>query len=64
AVAVLPDHATPVSVRGHTPEPVPFVICQPGLTPDQVKEFSEKACQSGSYGLLKGEEFIRLFLKR
>ncbi|HPP12900.1 MAG TPA: cofactor-independent phosphoglycerate mutase, partial [bacterium] len=46
AVAVLPDHATPVSVRGHTPEPVPFVICQPGLTPDQVKEFSEKACQS------------------
>ncbi|MCM8768684.1 MAG: cofactor-independent phosphoglycerate mutase [Candidatus Omnitrophica bacterium] len=62
AVALLPDHFTPVSVRGHTPEPVPFVLFSPKIKPDGLLRFDENSCRSGSYGLLKGEQFIRTFL--
>jgi len=37
---------------------VPFVIYRTGNTPDQVECYDEFTCQSGSFGLLKGNEFI------
>lgn len=63
AVALLPDHATPVELRVHKGEPVPFTIWHKGITPDSVTEFSENACASGSYGLLQPGEFIKEFMK-
>lgn len=63
AVALLPDHATPVELRVHRGEPVPFVIWYPGIAPDSVEIYSEKACGSGSYGLLHPGEFMREFMK-
>ncbi|MCD7721401.1 MAG: cofactor-independent phosphoglycerate mutase [Prevotellaceae bacterium] len=63
AVALLPDHPTPVKLRTHTAEPVPFCICKPGVKPDGVSAFSEADAVSGSYGLLRGDEFIRAFLQ-
>lgn len=63
AIAVLPDHPTPIAHRTHTAEPVPFLIYAPsGFEPDNVGSFDEEACKSGSYGLLKGNEFIRTFM--
>lgn len=64
SIAVLPDHPTPVAVRGHTPDAVPFLIFRPATEPDKVTAFNEKSCRCGSYGLLHGEEFIRTFLGR
>ena len=63
-IAVLPDHPTPVRTRGHTSEPVPFIIYKPGETPDFVQKFDEESCKNGSYGLLKDDGFIREFLDR
>lgn len=63
AVALLPDHATPVELRVHKGEPVPFTIWYKGIAPDAVTEFSEKACAFGSYGLLQPGEFIKEFMK-
>lgn len=62
AIAVLPDHPTPCEYRTHTNEPVPFLIWAPGLEPDEVQTFDEVSCVSGSYGLLEGDEFIKLFM--
>ncbi len=62
AVALLPDHPTPVSLRTHTADPVPFCICKPGSQPDNVAEFSEAAAANGALGQLKGDEFIHLFI--
>ncbi len=62
AVALLPDHPTPVAHRTHTAEPVPFCICKPGLAPDGVGEFSEVAARDGALGQLRGDEFIHLFI--
>ena len=35
-IAILPDHPTPVELRVHVAEPVPFIIWHPGITPDGV----------------------------
>ena len=62
AIAVLPDHPTPCSVRTHTAEPVPFLMWHRGLAPDTVQTFDEEAARSGSFGLLKEDQFIRAFM--
>ena len=62
AIALLPDHPTPCAHRTHTAEPIPFCIWYPGIEPDGVQTFDEVAARQGSYGLLEGDEFIRLFL--
>ena len=61
-VAVLPDHPTPVELRIHVKEPVPFIIWHPGITPDDVQQYDEVSCVSGSYGLLHLQEFIQTFI--
>jgi len=62
AVAVLPDHATPISVRTHTKDPVPFSICSPYIKPDEVKCFDEVSAKRGGFGFLEGEAFMPLFV--
>ena len=63
-IAVLPDHPTPVEIRTHLAEPVPFLIWHPGIEPDEVQTFDEVSCVNGSYGLLKYQEFMNVFMKR
>jgi 2,3-bisphosphoglycerate-independent phosphoglycerate mutase len=62
AISVLPDHPTPCAIRTHTAEPVPFFIWYPGIEPDDVETFDEVAACGGGYGLLKDDEFIRIFM--
>ena len=64
AIAVLPDHPTPISLRTHTAEPIPFCIYYPGIEPDGVQAFSEQAAKEGTYGLLQGNQFIDLFMNK
>ena len=64
AIAVLPDHPTPISLRTHTAEPIPFCIYYPGIEPDGVQTFSEQAAKEGTYGLLQGNQFIDLFMNK
>lgn len=58
-VAVLPDHPTPCAVRTHTRDAVPFVIYRKGRIPDTVRVYDEFAARQGSYGLLRGNEFMK-----
>ena len=62
-IAVLPDHPTPVELRTHVNEPVPFLIWHPGIKPDEVREYNETSCVEGYYGMLHLSEFIREFMK-
>jgi len=61
-IAVLPDHYTPVGTKAHSSEPVPFLICNPLLPPDNVDRFDEEVCSSGIYGLVEDNTFINKFL--
>lgn len=62
-IAVMPDHPTPVEIRTHMKEPVPFAIWYPGIEADSVTTYSEVSCVQGSYGLLKLTEFMDMFMK-
>ena len=61
-VAILPDHPTPVELRIHVSEPVPFIIWNRGIEPDSVQQYDEESCVSGSYGLLRLQEFMHAFV--
>ena len=62
-IAVLPDHPTPVEMRIHVNEPVPFLIWHKGIEADDVTTYDEVACVRGGYGLLKLQEFINTLMK-
>ena len=61
-IAILPDHPTPCVYKTHTKSPVPFIIYKPGEKADDVLVYDEFAAEKGSYGLLKGAEFMKKLL--
>ena len=62
-IAVLPDHLTPVEMRIHVGQPVPFIIWHRGIEADKVQQYDEVSCVSGSYGLLRLNEFMQELMK-
>ena len=62
AIAISPDHPTPIQVGTHTRDPVPFAIKSPSLKPDGVKKFDEESAKKGAYGLVTNEYLISLLL--
>jgi len=62
-IAILPDHPTPCAIKTHTNSPVPFIIYRPGEKADEVTVYDEFAAEKGSYGLLKGAEFMNELIK-
>lgn len=55
-LAVLPDHPTPVHVKTHTRDPVPFVVSGRGT--DESSVYSEEAGRSGGLGTRNATEFL------
>ena len=62
-IALLPDHPTPVEIRTHVKEPVPFAIWHRDIQPDKVTTYDEKSCTRGEYGLLSLQQFMETFIK-
>ena len=62
-IAILPDHFTPVELRIHVGEPVPFIIWYPGIVPDEVERYDEISCVTGGYGLLRLRQFMEVLMQ-
>jgi len=62
-IMVLPDHPTPISVRTHTSEEVPFAVYSPRGGADDVKAFDERSARKGALGAVEGKELMELFIK-
>ncbi len=62
AVAILPDHFTPVKSGTHARDPVPFAIASPFLKPDGVKKFDEFSARKGAFGLVENDYLLSLLL--
>lgn len=62
-IAVLPDHPTPCAIRTHTRDAVPFVVYHKKISPDGVQTYDEFAARKGSFGLLKGDEFMKIIFE-
>ena len=62
-IAVLPDHPTPVALKTHTKEPVPFLITTLGENaPDTTQTLDEQSAKNGAYGKLEGAQFLKTLL--
>ncbi len=62
AIAVLPDHPTPIRIGTHTRDPVPFAIQSPFLVSDGVEKFDEFSAKNGAYGLVEHESLVSLLI--
>jgi len=62
AIAILPDHPTPIKTGTHARDPVPFAIKSPFLKTDGAKKFDEFSARSGAFGLVKNDYLISLLI--
>ncbi|MBN1358180.1 cofactor-independent phosphoglycerate mutase [Candidatus Bathyarchaeota archaeon] len=62
AIAVLPDHPTPIKIGTHTREPVPFAVQSPHIEADSVQKFDEVSAKNGGFGLVKKDGVVSLLL--
>jgi len=57
-VCVLPDHPTPVALRTHTSEPVPFAMVGAGIEADEMRRFGEKEAEERGSERVMGWELV------
>ncbi len=62
-VMVLPDHPTPISIRTHTAEPVPFAMMGSSIEADEMVAFSEREGARGGYGTVDGWRLMGMMVK-
>jgi 2,3-bisphosphoglycerate-independent phosphoglycerate mutase len=55
-VAVLPDHPTPIRIKTHTADPVPFVVRGKGK--DATTRFSEREAAQGMFGMVNAVDLL------
>ncbi len=56
---VLPDHPTPIEVRTHTADPVPFMLWGPGFASNGAKRFTESEAKSTGFFIEEGYKITR-----
>jgi 2,3-bisphosphoglycerate-independent phosphoglycerate mutase len=59
-ILLLPDHFTPLSLRTHSSEPVPFTISS--TRGDDVTSFNEKSAKKGSFGTIDGDKLMNILI--
>ncbi|MEM2933716.1 MAG: cofactor-independent phosphoglycerate mutase [Methanocellales archaeon] len=63
-ILICPDHPTPLSLRTHSNEPVPFAIMSSRNEKDDVEAFNEVTAKQGGYGYIKGHELMNLMFEK
>lgn len=63
-ILVTPDHPTPISLRTHTDEPVPFLIFGSGIDKDDLTSYSEREAQNSPLYFDKGIDLLKYFLAK
>jgi 2,3-bisphosphoglycerate-independent phosphoglycerate mutase len=59
---VLPDHPTPLELKSHVPEPVPFVMWGPGVESNGAKAYSEMEARATGFAMAPGHLLMPYFL--
>ncbi|MFH1457756.1 MAG: cofactor-independent phosphoglycerate mutase [Candidatus Omnitrophota bacterium] len=62
-ILVMPDHATPISVKTHTRDIVPFCMYGTGIEAKGFLNYSEKEAQKSDLYFDKGHELMDYFIK-
>jgi 2,3-bisphosphoglycerate-independent phosphoglycerate mutase len=62
----LPDHPTPIVLRTHSPEPVPFVVFSSGdsgNSPREDRHFDEASARKAGWEVDRGHELMEKFIR-
>jgi 2,3-bisphosphoglycerate-independent phosphoglycerate mutase len=59
---ILPDHPTPVAVKTHTPEAVPFILYGPGIESNGSRSYSEKEAEGTGFFINQGHSLMSKLL--
>jgi 2,3-bisphosphoglycerate-independent phosphoglycerate mutase len=62
-VLLMPDHRTPISLRTHTHDPVPFAVVSSYGNKDDVTEYNEFSVEAGSLGIVKGHRIMNYLIR-
>jgi 2,3-bisphosphoglycerate-independent phosphoglycerate mutase len=60
---IMPDHPTPIDIRTHTPEPVPFVLCGPGFVSNGARRLTEAEAAATGFFVPAGYVIINKLIK-
>ena len=61
-ILVTPDHPTPVRIKTHTHNNVPWTLCGTGITPDTAVEYNENVVAQSAVGFPQGCGLMPFFL--
>ncbi len=56
---ILPDHPTPIKVRTHTDDPVPFLMWGPGFTTNGARRFTESEAKNTDFFIDEGYNIMK-----
>ena len=62
-VLVLPDHPTPLELKTHVAEPVPFVMWGAGLASNGAAAYTEKEARATGFAVAPGHLLLSKFLR-
>lgn len=62
AISILPDHATPIKIKTHTIDPIPYAMCSTRGIKDEASQYNEISAKRGSLGIIEGYSFMKNFL--
>lgn len=60
---IMPDHATPLSMRTHTSDAVPLTIFGTGVEKDDIKVYTESAARASQLSFKNGFDIMDYFIK-
>ena len=58
-----PDHCTPIALRTHSRDPVPFVLWGAGIEADGLEAYSEQAAEKGSMQVDNGHRLMEYLIE-
>ncbi|MDR1519279.1 MAG: cofactor-independent phosphoglycerate mutase [Planctomycetota bacterium] len=62
-IMLAPDHPTPVALRSHNRQPIPWLIWGPGIQPNGAAAFSEKEAERVGGGVAEARTLLPEFIK-
>jgi len=62
SLLVLPDHPTPLELKTHVAEPVPFVMWGPGFAPNGARAYNENEARATGFAVAPGNLLLSKFL--
>jgi 2,3-bisphosphoglycerate-independent phosphoglycerate mutase len=63
SMMVMPDHPTPIQIKTHCPDPVPFLLWGNGFAPSKAAAFTEAEAKKSGVMVDKGYTLMARFLK-